>query len=163
MNYYNFGPASIEDSIVYGACGPGNEVEEWISFMQRHGVERVCCLQMERPELVTIYEKELGKDNVRDAPIQDFHICSLSTLKNTILPFLQDSYVRGKRVVVHCAGGNGRTGHVLAAWLVFHADLVPAQAIITVEQMGRNPREAIRVNNATEAELTDLLLECKDA
>ena len=162
MNCYHFGPASPKDSIVYGAGGPGDEVEKWVSFMRSHEMERVCLLQSERRELVPIYETVFGKDNVSHAPIQDFHLCSLSTLKNTILPFLQASYVKNRRVVVHCAGGNGRTGHVLAAWLVFHAGLPPAEALATVEQMDRDPREAICMGNATETELLDLLLQCKD-
>ena len=163
MNCYRFWPASPEDLIVYGAQGPSNDVEEWISFMQRQGIERVCCLQLERPDLGTIYETGFGKDNVKDAPIEDLHLSSLSTLRRIILPFLQDSYVQNRRVVVHCAGGKGRTGHVLAAWLVFHNDLLPAEAISVVEQTGRDPREAVRVKNATEAELLNLLRECKDA
>ena len=163
MNRHNFGPASPEDSIVHGACGPGDAIEEWTSFMQGQRVERVCCLQEELPELVRSYEAAFGKDNVKHAPIEDFHLCSPSTLKGTILPFLRDSCVENRRVVVHCAGGNGRTGHVLAAWLVFHAGMPPEEALAMVEQMGRDPREAIRVGNATEAELLSLLLECRDS
>jgi len=162
MSRYRFKPASPEDSIVHGACEPGSEIDDWIAYMRSEGVERVCCIQMERPELSAIYETEFGEDNVRYVPIQDYHLCSLPDLKSRTLPFLQESYVNGRRVVVHCAGGRGRTGHVLAAWLVFHVGTTPEEAITTQEQMGRNPREAVLCGNATEAELLDLLLQCKD-
>jgi len=162
MSRYSFKPASPEDSIVHGACGPGNETDKWIAYMRSEGVERVCCLQKERPKLRTIYETEFGKNNVEYVPIKDYHLCALSNLKSGILPFLQDSYATSRRVVVHCAGGRGRTGHVLAAWLVFHAGMTPEEAVATEEQMGRNPREAVDCGNATEAELLDLLLQCKD-
>ena len=162
MSRYNFKSASPEDSIVHGACEPGSQTDEWVAYMRSKRVERVCCLQMERPNLRTIYETEFGKSNVKNAPIEDYHLCALSSLKNEILPFLKDSYVKSRRVVVHCAGGRGRTGHVLAAWLVFHAGMMPEEALATAEQMGRDPREAVRCGNATEAELLDLLLQCKD-
>ena len=162
MSQYGFKPASPEDSIVHGACEPGNETDEWIAYMRSKGVERVCCLQKERRELKTIYETEFGKDNVKYVPIKDYHLCALPDLKSEILPFLQDSYVNSRRVVVHCAGGRGRTGHVLAAWLVFHAGMTPEEALATEEQMGRCPREAVCCGNATEAELLSLLLECKN-
>ncbi|WP_236738912.1 protein-tyrosine phosphatase family protein [Chroogloeocystis siderophila] len=35
-----------------------------------------------------------------------------------ILPFVRTANKQDEKVVVHCAGGVGRTGHVLAAWLV---------------------------------------------
>jgi len=162
MSRYSFKSASPEDSIVHGACGPGSETDEWIAYMRSEGIERVCCLQKERCELKTIYETEFGKDSVKYAPIEDYRLCALSGLKDEILPFLQESYVNSRRVVVHCAGGRGRTGHVLAAWLVFHAGMTPEEALSTAEQMGRNPREAVCCGNATEAELLDLLLQCKD-
>lgn len=161
----NFGPACREDIVVYGAAGPGRDVNEWISFMRRHGVERVCCLQTgcERGgDLIPIYRNEFGEPNVKEAPIEDFHLCSFNTLKEDILPFLQESYMKRMRAVVHCRGGKGRTGHVLAAWLAFKHGLDPAEAISRVELTGRNPREAICYGNATEEELIELLSRCRE-
>jgi protein-tyrosine phosphatase len=158
---FNFGPASEDESFVYGAEEPGYNTNAWIAFMRDQGIERVCCLQKERiPDLIRIYTKEFGEDNVKEASIVDYHLATLTTLKHKILPFLQDSYEKKKRVVVHCAGGRGRTGHVLAAWLVFHYGIKPSDAISTVERMGRKPKEAVYSGNASMDELLELLLKC---
>jgi protein-tyrosine phosphatase len=49
---------------------------------------------------------------------------------------------QGEKVVVHCGGGVGRTGHVLAAWLVHSRGFSNQAAITAVKQAGRNPYEA---------------------
>jgi protein-tyrosine phosphatase len=69
--------------------------------------------------------------------------------------------VYGERVVVHCWGGNGRTGHVLSAWLVAARGLSPLEAIEAVEATGRLPREAILASNAVLEELIALLTSCR--
>jgi protein-tyrosine phosphatase len=163
VSEFNFGPASEDEVFVYGAEGPGYNAGKWISFMRGKGIERVCCLQKERiPDLIRIYIKEFGEENVKEASIEDYHLASLTTLKHEILPFLQDSYGKEKRVVVHCAGGRGRTGHVLAAWLVFRYGIRPSDAISTVERMGRKPKEATYYGNATLDELLALISKCGD-
>ncbi|MEH2433087.1 MAG: hypothetical protein V7K25_02320 [Nostoc sp.] len=48
-------------------------------------------------------------------------------------------------VVVHCSGGIGRTGHILAAWLVSVRGLSNQAAINAVKKTGRNPYEAALV------------------
>lgn len=40
-------------------------------------------------------------------------------LTGKILPFLLEADKQSEKVVVHCSGGVGRTGLVLAAWLVY--------------------------------------------
>lgn len=70
-------------------------------------------------------------------------------MQKKIVPFLSTSDARRERVVVHCSGGLGRTGQVLAAWVVFKYDLSPEKAIKTIQDTGRNPCEAIYYGNAT--------------
>jgi len=171
VSSFGFGPASRDEQIVFGAQRPGyssksvglSDIQEWISFMRKQGIKRVCCLlpenQMEyyQVNLLDIYREEFGPDNVCWAPVEDFHLCDLATLREKILPFLEDSDMKGERVVVHCSGGSGRTGHVLAAWLVFERGFSEKEALKAVRDMGRNPYEAVNCGNATKEELYELL------
>lgn len=147
---YKFAAASETESIVFGASRPGYsdvQIQEWIAFMKNQEMQRVCCLleqrQLDRyPNLLHCYKQAFGTDNVCWAPIVDFTICEQSILHQTILPFLFTSDQQQQKTVVHCAGGIGRTGHILAAWLVLGRGLSKPAAIKAVRQMGRNPYEA---------------------
>jgi hypothetical protein len=60
--------------------------------------------------------------------------------------------MRKQKVVVHCSGGSGRTGHVLAAWLVYFRNSTMEDALDGVKKANgasRNPFEAIQMGNAT--------------
>lgn len=171
VNYaHRFAPAAPEETYVYGACSPGwhsaadhsTAVDEWIRFMRDRGIERVCCLLSgadlaERDGNVDRYERAFGESNVCHAPVADHHLVEPATLEGEILPFLAESVEQDAPVVVHCLAGIGRTGQVLAAWLVAHRDYEPREAVDAVRDSGRDPREAIQQGNATIAELRTLL------
>ena len=166
MSSYHFASAGPDESTVFGACRPSptsEAVNEWIAFMRERGIRRVCCLltsdQMaDYPlDLIHYYRHEFGSEDVLYAPIDDYHLAPRSTLDEKIIPFLRDSDEKSLPVVVHCWSGNGRTGHILAAWLVRARGMAAAQAIKVVEQSGRKPTEAVRAENATESELHSLL------
>lgn len=175
---HNFGPAVEGEGIVFGARRPGKGnfpmpniyVREWIEFMQAQGIERVLCLLENRelgfyPEgLLEHYQAAFGAENVLHAPIKDVHLCDRELLLKTILPFLDESKDQGKKVVVHCVGGFGRTGHVLAAWLVHSRGVTAREAVRMVRSVGeaqRNAQEAVEGGNATVEELDALLETCR--
>ncbi len=173
---YGFAPASKSEGIVYGAQRPGyssrsvsaDEVNVWIDFMRAAGIKRVCCLLSENQlkfykGLLQQYEDVFGSANICRAPVEDYHLCSLDLLKGKILPFLNVSSVSRTPVVVHCSGGSGRTGHVLAAWLVYGRGFSVDDALDAVRQMGRNPLEAVGSGNAKRADLTNLLEACQSS
>jgi protein-tyrosine phosphatase len=180
---FRFGPASITETSVYGAQRPGypaenvelTAVEEWVSFMRSRKIKRVVCLLPEEqleyyrdatPGLLNVYAETLGKRNVLHSPIKDYRLCGLDALVNQILPFLRASDVAGEKVVVHCSGGSGRTGHVLAAWLAFRRGCDPVQALDAVRQASspaREPCEAVACGNATKGQLMRLLEEARAA
>jgi protein-tyrosine phosphatase len=149
-----FGPATHGEQIVFGARRPGfplspvpsSLVEPWVAFMRQQAIRRVVCLlpisQLAgyRGDLLAIYRASF--EEVCWAPIDDFHLADPYLLTNYIMPFLLRADRERARVVVHCAGGVGRTGHVLAAWLVAKYGLSNAQAIEAIRHGGRNARES---------------------
>lgn len=150
-----FGPARPGETTVYGARRPGfplphvspHAVERWISTMQVAAMRRVVCLLPPAQlagynGLLDRYRAAFGAEAVCWAPIEDFHLADAATLIDQILPFLFAADAAGERVVVHCAGGIGRTGHVLAAWLVSARGMSNADAIAAIRQTGRNPHES---------------------
>jgi len=115
--------------------------------MQSQQVARVVCLLPQRQlagynHLLEAYKQSFGTSNVCWSPIQDFKLADASALTQDILPFLAAADQHQERVVVHCSGGVGRTGHILAAWLVSFRGMSNEQAIQAVQQTGRNPRES---------------------
>ena len=175
---YKFGAAYDSEKFVCGAHRPGYPeecsigkkcVEDWIVFMKGRGIHNVVCLldksQLKFYEdafplgLVDAYKENFGKNSVLHAPIPDYYLSSMENLYR-ILAFLAASDKDQRRVVVHCSGGSGRTGHVLAAWLVRHHEFDPSGAISAVERAWRNPREAVQCGNASENDLNELLSSC---
>jgi protein-tyrosine phosphatase len=172
---YKFSAASENEPIVFGSARPGysdEKVNEWIEFMQSQAIKRVCCLLPESQlarysNLLDVYRQAFGIDQICWAPIEDFHLAAPEILMHQILPFLAAANQNYEKVVVHCSGGIGRTGHVLAAWLVAGRGLSNKDAIAAVKQTGRNPYEAIiaapfqgRNPWKVAAELNSLLDEC---
>ncbi|PYQ83299.1 MAG: protein phosphatase [Acidobacteria bacterium] len=167
---FHFAPARTGERTAYGARTPDASpagIFEWAEFMRAQGVTRVCCL-LDAGQLAgfpvnleTEYKRLFGATCVLMEPIADHHLCSRQALRGNILPFLRATDIAGERAVIHCWGGNGRTGHVLAAWLVAARGLTPMEAIEAVEATGRLPREAVLAGNATFDALIELLASCE--
>jgi protein-tyrosine phosphatase len=148
---YKFAAASADESIVFGSARPGYteaQVSQWIEFMLDRDIQSVCCLLTETQlnrygDLLGNYQQAFGSERVCWAPIEDFRLATPEMLINRILPFLAIADRQNQKVVVHCSGGIGRTGHILAAWLVAGRGFSRESAIAAVKKTGRNPYEAV--------------------
>ncbi len=156
---HRFGPAAPGEETVFGAYRPGycsnavnhDKVVEWLSHVLDNDVERVCCLLTDdelssyyEVDLLQIYRDTFGKRNVLHSPVTDFTYIHPEQFHGDVLPFLQDAESTGQRVVVHCSGGVGRTGHVLALWLMVKRGYGVHEAVDAVGsgEPYRNPLEA---------------------
>jgi protein-tyrosine phosphatase len=147
---YKFAAASNHESVVFGAARPGyndERVHQWIETMKTKSIQRVCCLlsstQLNRySDLLGAYYQSFSSDRVCWAPIEDFKLIERETLIHQVLPFLSTADQLQEKVVVHCSGGVGRTGQILAAWLVYGRGYPNQAAIAAVKSSGRNPNEA---------------------
>jgi protein-tyrosine phosphatase len=147
---YKFAAASEHESIVFGAARPGysdEQIHQWIEWMKRQEIQRICCLlasaQLNRyADLLGVYRRNFDSDRVFWAPVEDFRLVKREILIHQILPFLSTADQLQEKVVVHCSGGVGRTGQVLAAWLVNKREFSMRRAIAAVKRAGRNPHEA---------------------
>lgn len=144
---YRFAPAAPEESVVYGACCPGwhtaapreTALDRWLSFITQKGIDR--------------YRRSFGDENVLHAPVADSRLADVDTLRADILPFLEAAVADDSPVVVHCLAGLGRTGHVLAAWLVFGRGYTPQAAIEMVREQKRAPMEPVGRGSASRRDL----------
>jgi len=171
MRKFRLAPAAENEPIVFGSQGPAYSVlrmGEWIAHMKEHGIQRVCCLLHDeqlksyKEDLLETYRQAFGPENVCWAPILDYHLCDVGLLKARILPFLKEADSRNEPVVVHCQGGRGRAGHVLAAWLVCGRGFAVEDAVTAVKALGRNPHEAADWGNARPEDLYLLLEACQE-
>lgn len=173
---YKFAAASKQELIVFGSAKPGfseRKVRDWLEYMHSQKIEQVCCLLPEKQltpytNLLNTYEQEFGNQKVCWTPIEDFTIPDIEKLTQKILPFLLEADKQSEKVVVHCGGGIGRTGIVLAAWLVYGRGFSNQAAIAAVKQTGRNSYEAaiasvFRAKNPWKiiADIDSLLNQCR--
>jgi hypothetical protein len=173
MAEYGFGPPAKEELIVFGAQRPGYHgkfvqkqvVDEWLAYMKKQEIAGVVCLLSEDElkfyptlpgGLLGYYAEAFGADNVLWAPTPDLKLPAAEAVRH-ILKFLQDAAGKGEKVVVHCSGGIGRTGVVLAAWLVYARRETERMAIKAVKEQNRNPLEAVLHGTAKEPELMAVL------
>ncbi len=100
---------------------------EDLRYWWRQGIRAVVVLLEDYEMDISIEEyREIGFD-VLWKPIRDMTAPSISTLLD-IVKWIDEKINRNRPVLVHCYGGLGRTGTILAAYLVYKG-MEPLKAI----------------------------------
>lgn len=139
---YNFAPASTRDEVLYGAARPGasqqlcyrpdlklpaSVITEWAYWAKGEGFERVITL-------LSPSELDTYQGSVVDVLSHQFsgHYSNIVMDRpgalQQVLAAVRTAQEAGDKILVACWAGAGRTGQVLAAWLVQQYGLTPEEA-----------------------------------
>ncbi|MCA6214788.1 protein tyrosine phosphatase [Thermococcus bergensis] len=119
-------------------------VDENVAFSPMPHPEDIPKLAEEFDAVVVLtYEYELYYDleeltkrgvEVLHAPIEDFTAPSLEELLE-IVEWIEERARKGKKVLVHCLGGSGRSGTVVTAYLMYAHGLPLRDALAKVRSL----------------------------
>lgn len=92
----------------------GQSVASDLAILRGHGIQTMLTLT-ETP--VVAHEIEAAGLDVLHLPVDDFHAPTTQQMLQA-LAYIESSLAENMPVAVHCLAGQGRTGTILAAWLL---------------------------------------------
>ena len=127
----------LEPGVLAGCSRPGvrsgrhtasdDEIAADLATLRGHGIGALLSLTETALPVGTLERHDLAGLHL---PVPDFHPPSPEQLA-LALQFIDEQQAAGRAVAVHCLAGQGRTGSVLAAWLI-RSGLAPTAAIAHV-------------------------------
>ena len=113
-----------------GRSEEGERLDDALTWLEAHGVGAVLSMTETPLAADTLAQHTL---TVRHLPVPDMTPPTTGQLIRA-LKFIDEQHTLGKAVVVHCLMGQGRTGTVLAAYLIRGGASV-AEALRTVREV----------------------------
>ncbi|MDK2870190.1 MAG: hypothetical protein PWP39_1425 [Pyrococcus sp.] len=118
----------VDDYVAFSRMPYEDEVEELVKEFDAFVV------LVEEFELEYDLEKVRMEVEVLHVPIPDFTAPSIEELKY-IVKWIDEKVKEGKKVLVHCYGGSGRSGTVVVAWLMYKYKLPLKEALLEVRTL----------------------------
>lgn len=125
----------VEDSFYAGEYpfAPNLDVGKVkISILEKLGVSNVIDLT-EEDELIP-YKNYLPSINYYRFPIKDRHIPDSFESVQSLMEIIREALENSKVIYIHCWGGVGRTGTIVACWLVYNG-IPSSKAIKNLNQL----------------------------
>ncbi len=130
-------------TLLPGRIDLGRDLSDDLSVLRRENVTRVICLlgddELTHYGVAQLMEEYAALGIAADQlPIVDQKVCSVEEMQR-LSQLMEDEISTGGKVLVHCAGGLGRSGMVVACFLKQVLAMSPEDAIEMV-RAARSPR-----------------------
>jgi putative nucleotidyltransferase with HDIG domain len=132
----------VDDMLLWSGYPSIREVRE---VVEKHGVGLVVNLVDASPEEAEYYyvARSLGVEVVT-YPIRDYGFAPPEDVHMNVLTTILRAQREGKKVLVHCQGGIGRSGTTVAMYLVLRHGLGRGEALARVRRLGGGPEAEIQ-------------------